>query len=133
MGTLTADDLRKCRSFFASMSEETNDLLNGLIDDVTRDELIEKQQNLHEIIQVLSKNALTVEIKDLATPMAEIEKSIDKVNDALQRLKDVKKGIDLFSEIINFGSKLAVAVSGGVVPILGTVLQAINFKADNIS
>ncbi|MBE9044811.1 hypothetical protein IQ255_10395 [Pleurocapsales cyanobacterium LEGE 10410] len=134
MGTLTTDDLRQCRDFFKSLSEGINDLLRDLIDDVTRDELIKQQQDFSDISIGLTAEVLEIEIKDLATPMAKIQESIDKVNEALHRLSDVRKGIDLFTELVNFGSKLVSAVSGGgVVPILGTVLQAVNLKADNLS
>ena len=132
MRTLPANDIRKCREFFANLAQKIDNFLLGVIDDDTRDKLRKKQLENEGIIRDLTGDALQAEIKDLATPMAEIQKSIDKANQALERLSDVRRGINLLTKIFEFGSKLASAVSGGIVPILGMILQTINREAVDI-
>ena len=133
MGTLTADDIRRCRDFFDNLTEKISGFLDNIIDNETRNALEKERLKFSGISQRLTGEILEVEIADLATPMAEIDKSIDKVNEALQQLEDGKQGINLFARLFEFGSQLATAATGGVIPILGTILQAIDYEADNLA
>ena len=130
MGTLTADDIRKCRDFFDDLTEKISGFLDNIIDDETRNILEKDRLKFGNISQRLTGEILEAEVADLATPMAEINKSINKVNEALQKLDDGKQGIDLFTRLLEFGTQLATAATGGIVPILGTILQAIDREAD---
>ena len=132
MGTLTADDIRKCRDFFDNLTDKIADLLNNIIDNETRNALEKERLKFSNISQKLTGEALQAEIEDLEMPMAEIEKSIEKVNRALDKLDDGKQGINLFAKLFEFGTQLASAATGGIVPILGNVLQAIDREADNL-
>ena len=132
MGTLTADDIRKCRDFFDNLTDRIADLLDNIIDNETRNALEKERLKFSDISQKLTEEALQAEIEDLEMPMAEIEKSIEKVNRALDKLDDGKQGINLFAKLFEFGTQLASAATGGIVPILGNVLQAIDREADNL-
>ena len=132
MGTLTADDIRKCRDFFDNLTDKIADLLDNIIDNETRNALEKERLKFSDISQKLTGEALQAEIEDLEMPMAEIEKSIEKVNRALDKLDDGKQGINLFAKLFEFGTQLASAATGGIVPILGNVLQAIDREADNL-
>ena len=132
MGTLTADDIRKCRDFFDRLTDRIADLLDNIIDHETRNALEKERLKFSDISQKLTEEALQAEIEDLEMPMAEIEKSIEKVNRALDKLDDGKQGINLFAKLFEFGTQVASAATGGIVPILGNVLQAIDREADNL-
>lgn len=129
-GKLPRDQLLQIVKLLRELAQNINNLkFTKIIDEEITDsefkELSVEERKLNDLADDLVLKIFDSIVMDIQAPAAQIQITIEKVNNTIVHLEDINKILQIASKVVNLFTTVTLAISTGNIARVATIIQQI--------